>query len=186
MVWYILLMQVWTFRGIGCIFKYYSCDAWCPFHHQRKVCFSNVIDAVTFTKLKLRHELSSNTSKMKTPACRTSRESMGGENSPKDFDFVTLTYNRWPWPCDIWPCPTTFNLDLVTLTYKRWPWPLWHLTLTYDLDLCDLELGWKLEFLHFFTLVTLTFDLWPWPSNLSEICWTSMYVPAFRSIGPTV
>ncbi len=70
---------------------------------------------------------------MKTPACRTSRESMGGENSPNgfDLDFVTLTYNHWPWP--LWH---------LTLTYNRWPWPLWHLTLTYDL--------WP-------------WPLWPWP-----------------------
>ncbi len=38
---------------------------------------------------------------MKTPTFRTSRESMGGENSPNDFDLdlVTLTF-------------VTFNLDL--------------------------------------------------------------------------
>ncbi len=47
---------------------------------------------------------------MKTPACRISCGSMGGENSPNDFD-----------------------LDLVTFTYNIWPWSLWHLTLTYDL-----------------------------------------------------
>ena len=62
---------------------------------------------------------------MKTPACRTSRESIGGEKSPNDFDLdlLTLTYNLWPWP-------TTFDLDLVTLTSWPWPWPLWPLTLT--------------------------------------------------------
>ena len=50
----------------------------------------------------------------------------------------------------------TYDLDPCNL----WPWPT---TLTFDLDLRDLDigqpfliLGWKLEFLHFL-------PLWPWP-----------------------
>ncbi len=71
---------------------------------------------------------------MKTPACRTSRESMGVQKSPNNFDLnlMTLTYDLWP---------MTFDLG--------------------DLDPCDLgpsflKLDWKLEFLHFW-------PWWPWP-----------------------
>ncbi len=89
--------------------------------------------------------------KMRTPVCRTSRESMGEKTpTPKRL---------WPWPYDL-------DLQPLTLTF---------MTLTFDLDfgLYFLILGWKLEFLHFLTLWPwpLTYDLWPWPSKLSEIWW---------------
>ncbi len=68
--------------------------------------------------------------------------------------------------------PTNFDINPVTLTF--------------DLNPCDLnpgpsflKLGWKLEFLHFW-------PWWPWPSNLSEIWWSLMCAPIFRSVGPTV
>ncbi len=98
------------------------------------------------------------------PACRNSHQSMGGENSPNNFDLdlVTLTF-------------VTFDLDLCPWPRDLWPWPR-------DIDLCDLDLGpyflilgWKLEFLHFFTLVTLTYDLDL--QTCSEICCRSMCVP---------
>ncbi len=82
---------------------------------------------------------------MKTPACRTSRESMGGENSQNDFDLnlVTLTYNCWPWP--LWH---------LTLTYDLWPWPLWPWPWTIFSD-TRLKTG----IFTFFDLGDL--DLWP-------------------------
>ena len=84
---------------------------------------------------------------MKTPACRTSRELMGVQKSPNNFDLdlATLTYNLWPWPLWPWPWPS-------------WPWP-WT---TFS------ETRLKTGFFTFVTLVTLTFDLWPWPSNSSR------------------
>ncbi len=47
---------------------------------------------------------------MKTPTCRTSRESMGVQNSPNNFDLnpVTLTYDLDLGDLDLDPC----DLDL--------------------------------------------------------------------------
>ncbi len=97
---------------------------------------------------------------MKTPTCRTSRESMGYK-TPQ----TTLTLSLWPWPATFdlwswhqWPWPTTFYLNL-------WPWTL-TLTLvamTSDNNLSDPRL--KTGIFTFLTFVTFTFNLWPWPSN---------------------
>ena len=102
---------------------------------------------------------------MKTPACRTSRESMGYKTSQTT---LTLTLRLWPLTF------VTLTLTLVNLTYDLWPWTTFS----------DTRL--KTEFFTFLALVTLTFDLWPWPSNLSDIWWSLMCVPNFRSVGPMV
>ncbi len=62
---------------------------------------------------------------------------------------------------------------------RLWPWPLrpWPWTTFSDTKL-------KTRIFTFLTLVTLTFDLWR--SNSSEIWWSFMCVPKFRSVGPTV
>ncbi len=71
---------------------------------------------------------------MKTPACRTSRESLGGEHSPNDFDLdllpLTLTFVTFDLdlrPLTLWPWPTTVDREFLQ---PWWPWPL-----TYDLNL---------------------------------------------------
>ena len=58
------------------------------------------------------------------------------ESSLKILDLDTLTYDLWHWPFESLTDSrlkigifNTFDLDL-------WPWPL---TLTFDLDLCDLD-----------------------------------------------
>ncbi len=98
--------------------------------------------------------------KMKTPLCHTSRESMGYK-TPQ----TTLTLTLWPWP-------TTFDHDLYDL----------------DFDPCDLDLGPSILKLgwNFYIFDLDDLDLWPWPSNSSEIWWSLMCAPTFRSVGPTV
>ncbi len=58
---------------------------------------------------------------MKTPACRTSRESMGYKTPPNNFDLdpVILTYDLWPWPLTL----VTLTLTLVTLALDH---PFWN------------------------------------------------------------
>ena len=82
---------------------------------------------------------------MKTPACRTSHESMGGENFPNNFEF------------DLRPCPLqSLASTLATLTYDLDPMTLTFVILTLD-HISDTRL--KIGIFTFLTLVTLTFDL---------------------------
>ncbi len=77
--------------------------------------------------------------KKRTPACRTSHESIG-YNSRNNFDLT-----QWPWSTtlafdlgDLDPCELDLGPSFLKLGWKlefllfwlRWPWPL-----TYDLDL---------------------------------------------------
>ncbi len=85
--------------------------------------------------------------KMNTPACRTSRKSIGcwtPLSNSFDLDPATLTLTLRP-------------LTFVTLTLLSWPW--------YWTTFSETRTRSKTWILTFLTLVTLTYDLvlWTWP-----------------------
>ncbi len=106
------------------------------------------------------------------PTCCTCLES-----SLKLIDLDPLTYDLWHWPFE-------------SLTDSRFKMGIFKLlTLTYDLDLCDLDphnidlyvepliliLGWNWNFSHFW-------PWWPWPSTYDLDQWWASRWHAYGSI----
>ena len=101
-------------------------------------------------------------------------------------DTVTLTYNLWPWPCDLWPfnlvmltMESSLKIEMLHFDLDLQPLTLTSVTLTLTL-FPDTKL--KTGIFTFLTLVALTFDLWPCPTYVSPwcVCWIlGLYVHRF-------